>query len=71
MVREVLIKKRAADVNKVKKLSVKIQGKKNIIIKRPGKTWSKYGYYPQYPAKQLTLKGSIKGKKIYCNCLWK
>ncbi|WP_158082545.1 hypothetical protein [Methanobrevibacter arboriphilus] len=56
-------KKRAADVNKVKKLSVKIQGKKNIIIKRPGKTWSKYGYYPQYPAKQLTLKGSIKGKK--------
>jgi hypothetical protein len=56
-------KKMAADVNKVKKIVVKIQGKKNIIVKRPGKTWSKYGYYPQYPAKQFIIKGSLKGKK--------
>jgi hypothetical protein len=56
-------KKMSANVNKIKTITVKIQGKKKIKIKRPGKTWKKCGYYPNYVCKQIKLKGNVKGKK--------
>lgn len=55
---------RAKDLNQIKKIVIKINGKTIKTIKRPSLTWKKgNGYYPDAIIKSFKINTSVKGKK--------
>ena len=61
------VKQRKGELNKIKKITVKIDGYKTVGIKSPSKGWSTYKYADAFE-KSFTVKGvskSLNGKKYY------